>query len=94
MIMNQKTISIDNLKCSGCANSIKSKLSGVKGLLSTEVNVDEGQVMIGYSGEEVVQRVKQLLSEMGYPERGTSTLLQKGKSYISCAIGRLKSDTE
>ena len=29
------------------------------------------------------------LSKLGYPEIGTSNLVQKAKSYVSCAIGRL-----
>ena len=30
------------------------------------------------------------LSKWGYPEMGTSNLVQKAKSYVSCAIGRLE----
>ena len=30
------------------------------------------------------------LSKLGYPELGTSNVLQKAKSYVSCAIGKLE----
>jgi hypothetical protein len=29
------------------------------------------------------------LSSLGYPEKGHNTLLHKGKSFVSCAVGNL-----
>lgn len=85
-------IEIENLKCGGCANTIK------KGLLSldavTEVAVDVETSMVSITSEsENLQTVKEKLAKMGYPEVGDrNTLAHKAKSFVSCAVGRMDSD--
>ena len=88
--MNQLTLYIDNLKCGGCANTIDQALRKFTELERVQINVEEGAITL-FSVEEI-QRMKYLsvLKKLGYPEAGTSNLLEKGKSYISCAIGRIK----
>ncbi len=88
--MNQLTLYIDNLKCGGCANTIDQALRKFTELKTIQINIEEGAITL--CSDEELQRPKYLsvLKKLGYPELGTSNLLQKGKSYISCAIGRMK----
>jgi copper chaperone CopZ len=88
--MQQEILYIDNLKCGGCANTIRQALLQFKELNSIDIDVEKGAIKLG--SDEEFQRAKyfSVLSKLGYPEVGTSTILQKGRSYISCAIGRVK----
>lgn len=57
----------------------------------SNVRVDLETSTVEVEKEEKVTRTLLLekLSKWGYPEMGTSNLVQKAKSYVSCAIGRL-----
>lgn len=88
--MKEKIFIVDNLKCGGCANSIHHKLAQVAGIDKIAVDPDTNSVRISYTQDTAAEKALSLLAQMGYPEAGTSSILQKGKSYISCAIGRIK----
>jgi copper chaperone len=84
-------IHIENLKCGGCATTIK------KGLLSIgaieEVTVDVEKSIVSVTSEnENLQAIKEKLSKLGYPEVGDkNTIVHKAKSFVSCAVGRIDS---
>ncbi len=88
--MGQEIIKVDNLKCGGCANSVIRAFQAVKDVSTVNVDPESGTVEINYEKAGRREEYIKLLSKLGYPEAGTSTLLQKGKSYISCAVGRIK----
>lgn len=86
----KKTIQIQNLKCGGCAHTIKTKLLDLKGVNNVDVIVDKDEVVFGYDLEPTVLEVKQKLKGLGYPEANDdNTLLTKAKSFVSCATGKL-----
>ena len=66
--MKTEIIIVENLKCHGCANTIRRELSWVGEVISVEVDVDSSSVKIDYAGN----------------------MNRKIKSYVSCAIGRIK----
>ena len=82
-------IKIENLKCGGCAATIK------KGLLSIEnvsdVLVDVANDTVSITSENVlIDVIKEKLSKLGYPEVGyKNTIVHKAKSFVSCAVGRI-----
>lgn len=82
-------IKIENLKCGGCAATIK------KGLLSIEnvsdVLVDVANDNVSITSENVlIDVIKEKLSKLGYPEVGDkNTIVHKAKSFVSCAVGRI-----
>jgi copper chaperone len=82
-----KHIQVENIKCNGCATSIKNNLLKINQVVSVEVNIDEETV--SYTGEAFHQHVVQKLADMGYPEKGNNTFISKAKSYVSCATGKL-----
>lgn len=85
-------LEILNLKCGGCANSVKKGLLTIEGIDNIEVDVENGIVSFESTSDEQVKLVKEKLSAMGYPEVGDSnTILHKAKSFVSCATGRMGS---
>ena len=89
------TLEILNLKCGGCANSIKKRILTIEGVTEVSVDLESSKVMINSSDEDIVNNVKEKLSSMGYPEVGdANTLVHKAKSFVSCATGRITSEAE
>jgi copper chaperone CopZ len=84
------TINILNLKCNGCANTIKKGLLSLEGVNEIDVTLENSEIKINEVSESVFNTVKEKLSKMGYPEVGdANTLMHKAKSFVSCASGRM-----
>ena len=93
--IRMKTIEILNLKCGGCVNTVKKGLLSVDGIAEVEVDLENSKVMVPTEDEQVLIQVKEKLSKMGYPEIGDpNTILHKAKSFVSCATGKMTSETE
>lgn len=89
----KKNIEIVNLKCGGCANSIKKGLASIEGVKTVEVDLETSIVTVEVQNESILQNVKSKLSSMGYPEvHDANTILHKAKSFVSCATGRMTSE--
>ncbi|MFA6314055.1 MAG: heavy metal-associated domain-containing protein [Sterolibacterium sp.] len=85
-------ITVENIKCGGCANSITKALMVMPGVSYAAVDIDSGDIDI--EGDEAIRAaVTERLLELGYPERGAVSGLRsataKAKSFVSCAIGRM-----
>ena len=84
-------IQIENLKCGGCAATIKKGILSLEGVSEVEVNVEKSIVSI-LSENNNLEEIKLKLSKLGYPETGDkNTVLHKAKSFVSCAVGRIDS---
>ena len=86
------TVAVENIKCGGCANTIRGKL--VEQQLAREVEVDIAQGRVHVEGNpEWRDQVVTALARMGYPEvgsvEGLKSAAAKAKSFVSCAIGRI-----
>lgn len=85
-------IYIENLKCGGCAATIRKGVLAVDGVQEMQIDVAESMVSVT-AANKVIPAVKEKLSKMGYPEVGNAnTLLHKAKSYVSCATGKMSSE--
>ncbi|OUR92183.1 heavy metal transporter [Flavobacteriales bacterium 34_180_T64] len=85
------TLEIQNLKCGGCANTIRTRLEELGDVDSITVNTDENSVSFDYKNDSNINEVKVLLSRLGYPVLGElNPLTKKAKSFVSCAVGRMK----
>ena len=82
-------IQIENLKCGGCATTIKRELLSIDEV--TEVEVDMQNAIVSFTSKNnVLKLVAEKLSKLGYPEVGTkNNVLHKAKSFVSCAVGRI-----
>jgi copper chaperone len=88
--METEKILIANLKCSGCENTIKSRLSEIEGVESVIVNHEEDSVTITHTGKAKREDFTKKLHSIGYPEATEENgLLLQLKSYASCMIGRI-----
>lgn len=89
--MEQTVLHIQNLKCGGCANTITTRLTALEGIAEVSVDNDHDTVSFGYSTEAALNSAVALLSSLGYPVEGESNpLTKKAKSFVSCAVGRMK----
>lgn len=87
------TLEILNLKCGGCANSIKKGILTIDGVDEVSVDLETSKVTVNTDKEQLVLKVKEKLSSMGYPEVGdANTVIHKAKSFVSCATGRMTSE--
>ena len=86
---------VANIKCGGCARSIGKALRAVPRVTNVEVDVETGVVSV-QAGDEARETLRTELLRLGYPEAGSAEGLQalaaKGKSFVSCAIGRFGRD--
>lgn len=84
------SITVQNLKCGGCANTIFTNLSSIQNISDVEVVVDESTVTFSSTNPEEAQMVKEKLKSLGYPSIDDSnSLTSKAKSFVSCATGKL-----
>ena len=91
------SVAVENIKCGGCANGIKQKLTVLEGVQNIEVDVEAGLVTCELdeqvNSDEMLGLVKAKLASMGYPEVGSLEGLKaagaKAKSYVSCAVGKM-----
>lgn len=85
-------IAVDNIKCGGCASTIRSKLEEAFSVPVT-VDVEQGVVSIDASSAQR-DGIAARLRSLGYPETGSISGLQgagaKARSFVSCAIGRMR----
>ena len=88
--METMSYKIQNLKCEGCSNQIKRKLLQIEGVSYVALNMERAILCFVYDHFPVVEKVKASLKEMGYPiENKKNSLMDRAKSYVSCAVGRL-----
>lgn len=86
----KSTVEIQNLKCNGCGNTIKNKLTELDNISNVEIGLEDSTVTFDHKSDEDLEFVKKVLLKIGYPLVGEDNKLQtKAKSYVSCAIGRM-----
>ncbi len=84
------SLSIQNLKCGGCAKTITDKLLDINDVSNVQVDTNLNTVSLNYSQESTLENIKNVLSNIGYPIFGEeNTLGKKVKSYVSCAVGKM-----
>jgi len=86
------TIDVENIKCGGCASSIRKGLLEDEQVAEVEVDIEGGRVTIEGAADGR-DRIASKLAHMGYPEvgsvEGMKAAAAKAKSFVSCAIGRI-----
>lgn len=86
-------IEVENIRCSGCANTITKKLTSIAGVNKVDIAIDDQIVTIETEDKSIRSSCVEALLAMGYPEKGSVEGMQalkgKAKSVISCAIGKV-----
>lgn len=87
--MKNEDIFLANIKCSGCATTIKNELLKIEGVTHIEVLNEDDKVNITYHHVDRDIIIKKLHS-LGYPEATEQNgLLLQLKSYASCMVGKI-----
>ncbi|MDM5272123.1 heavy-metal-associated domain-containing protein [Sulfurovum sp. zt1-1] len=89
----RQTFEVLNVKCGGCASTIKTKLFDEFGEIEVDLNKEPREITVEITVEKVVA-LKAALKKLGYPMKSeqmgfVETNTAKAKSIISCAIGKM-----
>lgn len=91
--MKTSEIFIENLKCAGCANTIKTRLQNLTGVFSVEIDKENSLVKVEHNTAIRRLGIISQLESLGYPEQNSdNTIIHKAKSYVSCAVGKMTSE--
>lgn len=86
------SIQVDNIKCGGCANTIRKRLTQLPGVGNVTVDIEQGVVQVE-ADPGLREAVAESLLHAGYPESGSASgmasIKAKATSFVSCAIGRM-----
>ena len=89
----KQTYEVLNVKCGGCANTLKRKLKDTYGEVEINLEVEPRQITLEVE-ETNVSALRQTLKTLGYPmsDEDLSTVEEfttTAKSFVSCAIGKI-----
>ena len=90
-----KQYKVLNVKCGGCANTLKTKLEPEFG--KVDVNLDTMPRIITIHKDDIdEEKLRTTLKSLGYPMSDEDTNFIedvgfKAKSFVSCAIGKVNS---
>ena len=88
-----QTFKIINVKCGGCASTLKEKLFEQFGEVEVDLEVEPRQITLDIE-EKDIPLLGEALKKLGYPfvteEMGfVDNTSAKAKSFVSCAIGKM-----
>ena len=78
---------VENIKCGGCMNRIKSSINNIDGVEAVTISLKLESITVEgtFDREKIIAK----LNELGYPEKGNNSIVKKAKSYVNCVVGRL-----
>ncbi len=93
----KKSYEVLNIRCEGCANSIKKALSPHFDFVEVDLTKEPRIVTVDIQSDEKEERFKEILRSLGYPLyedklSSTQKMGLKTKSFISCAVGKFTLD--
>lgn len=83
------TLTVNNIKCSGCEATVRDGLSKIDNVENIHVDSATGEVAFEYSDEVSIEKARVKLHKMGYTETDPK-LIDTAKSYVSCMMGKMK----
>jgi copper chaperone CopZ len=89
----KQTYEVINVKCGGCANTLKTSLAEEFGDVEVNLEVEPRQITLDIEDSSVpTLRVK--LKKLGYPMSDEDLSTMEGfsttaKSFVSCAVGKI-----
>lgn len=88
--METENITIANLSCGGCVNTITKKLTAITGVEKVGVDLETNIVSVNHNEMVSREQLTQMLLSIGYPEATEKNgLLTQLKSVTSCLTGKL-----
>lgn len=86
--MTEKFV-VTNIKCGGCANTIKKAVENLVPESAVSVDFEKGVVEVSSSNPIDRTKILSKLTSLGYPEEDENNVLLKAKSFASCMVGRV-----
>ena len=91
----KQTYEVLNVKCGGCANTLKTKLLEEFGEVEVNLEVEPRQITLEIEDTNV-PALRQALKSLGYPMSDEDLSTVEGftttaKSFVSCAVGKMGS---
>ena len=91
----QQTFEVINVKCGGCAHTLKSALNKEFGEIEVNLEVEPRQITLN-SEEDAIPALRSKLKSLGYPMSDEELSTIEGfsttaKSFVSCAVGKMGS---
>lgn len=88
-----QTFQVQNVKCGGCASTLKNKLLDTFGEIEVDLTKEPREITLDIDEEQVAVLAEKLKS-LGYPFVGENmgfidSTSAKAKSFVSCAIGKM-----
>jgi copper chaperone CopZ len=89
----KQTYEVINVKCGGCASTLKTSLSKEFGEVEVNLEVEPRQITLDIE-EPAVPSLRKKLKSLGYPMSDEDLTTIEGfsttaKSFVSCAIGKM-----
>ncbi|RMF02835.1 MAG: heavy-metal-associated domain-containing protein [Bacteroidetes bacterium] len=88
--MTTTSIQVLNIHCQGCARNVQDTIGKLAGVETVEVDLETRTITVKHDGTADENEMIRTLDRMGYPQADQQSLLKQAKSYVSCAIGRIK----
>ena len=83
-------LKVQNLRCSGCANTISNRLERIHGVSQVDVVPEQNEVSFAHMNESALNAAVYKLSRLGYPlDMEENSLGMKASALVSCAMGRM-----
>lgn len=88
-----QSFKVDNVKCGGCANTLKTKLEPLFGDITVNLEQQPREITLDIDAERI-EALRSELKALGYP-MSDETLgfidnqSAKAKSFVSCAVGKI-----
>ena len=85
---------VNNVKCGGCANTLKSALAKDFGKIEVDLTLEPRRITLDIE-EASIPELRIQLKKLGYPMSnenlsGLESFSTTAKSFVSCAIGKMK----
>jgi len=89
----KQTFEVINVKCGGCANTLKTALKEEFGEIEVNLEVEPRQITLDIE-ESAVPSLRAKLKSLGYPMSDEDLTAMEGfsttaKSFVSCAVGKM-----
>lgn len=89
----KKSFEVLNVKCGGCANTLKKSLQKDFGNVAVNLEVDPRVITLEIQDQDV-EKLRVELKKIGYPMSDEKlskfdAFTTNAKSYVSCAIGKM-----
>lgn len=89
-----KTVEVSNIRCEGCANTIKKalKAEGFSNIV-VDLSCEPRKVTVDVQDEASLAQLRTTLRKLGYPlydeeMKFSEATKLKAKSFVSCAVGK------